>query len=344
MLEANGLFDETNYLALYPDVAQAVAQGVFQSGAQHFQSVGRLERRNPSGLFSEEFYLSEYSDVAQAVQAGAFISGLDHFIQIGQQEDRSPSVFFNPSFYLGFYSDVQAAIANGGITPIEHFVKFGQFENRDPITEFYTNDYLQLNQDVAQAVQASFTTSDPLSPIEHFIEYGQYENRLFGPDFDPNYYLQENPDVAALVRPNGLSAIQHFLQFGKQEGRPGIPPVSISLEGARDLGTVGSTVINDFVGDTNFRDIYSFNLATFSSLNLTLDGLSADADLYLVQDINGNGSITSDELIDLSATDGTTTEEINVGLPAGTYFVLVEQYQGDTNYNLSLSTRPIATA
>jgi hypothetical protein len=38
-------FDETFYLNVHPDVAEAVADGAFQSGEDHFRKVGRRERR-----------------------------------------------------------------------------------------------------------------------------------------------------------------------------------------------------------------------------------------------------------------------------------------------------------
>src|SRR5690349_24815302 len=38
-------FDETGYLAANPDVAEAVRQGQFKSGRQHFEGHGRRESR-----------------------------------------------------------------------------------------------------------------------------------------------------------------------------------------------------------------------------------------------------------------------------------------------------------
>jgi hypothetical protein len=341
MLEFNNLFDEQYYLLQNRDVAIAIGQGIFTSGLDHYQRFGQFERRSPSGFFAEDYYLSQNPDVAQAVQAGVFRNGLQHFINNGQAEGRQPSVFFNPSFYLGFYSDVDTAVANGALTPIEHFVKYGQFEKRDPFSEFYTQDYLAENQDVAQAVQATANTADPLTAIEHFVDYGQYEGRNFGPDFNTSYYLQQNPDVAAAVRPFGLSPIKHYLQFGINEGRLGTVS-TIAPSDARDLGILGSVAISDFVGNASPEDIYRFNITAPSNFSLRLDGLTADADVSLFQDLNDNNTIEFDEYIDSSALAGNNAEEINQALPAGTYFVTVNQYEGDTNYNLSLSATPLA--
>lgn len=346
MLDLNNLFDERFYLYQYPDVAAAVGQGAFSSGFNHFQTFGQFEKRNPSGLFTEDYYLANNPDVAQAVANGGFDIALDHFLLHGQFENRISSLFFDPQFYLAYYSDVNQAVTNGQITPIEHFVKYGQYEKRDPIFEFYTEDYLAENPDVAQAVEATAPTADPLTAIEHFVDYGQYEGRKFGPDFDPQYYLSQYPDVAAAVKPGGLSPIKHYLQFGKNEGRSGIPFISTSVDltQARDLGTIGSASVNDFVGNSNALDIYRFNVNNPSTVNITLNGLSADADLFLIQDRNGNGILDEDaessEVISFSNAEGVTQEQISQLLQPGSYFVAVEQFEGETNYNLNLSATP----
>jgi hypothetical protein len=45
---ADGVFTEELYLALYPDVAQAVRQGYFASGKEHFLKYGKAEGRRSS--------------------------------------------------------------------------------------------------------------------------------------------------------------------------------------------------------------------------------------------------------------------------------------------------------
>ncbi|MCU0518475.1 MAG: PPC domain-containing protein, partial [Oscillatoria sp. Prado101] len=289
-------------------------------------------------LFDESYYLAENPDVARAVASGGFSSGLDHFTDFGQFEDRQPSVLFDPDFYTLYYPDVGEAVATGQITALEHFINYGQSENRDPFSEFYSDIYLEDSPDVAAAVQR-----DELTGIEHFVKFGQYENRNFGPDFDTGFYLAQNPDVAAAVRPGGLSAIKHYLEFGKAEGRAATPSeVPANLNAASDLGTLGSETVSSFVGDANFEDIYQFSISATSDFNLTLSGLSADADVSLIQDFNGNGEIDFDEYIDSSTTAGNSDETISRVLQPGTYFVAVAQYEGDTNYNLSLSASPLA--
>jgi subtilisin family serine protease len=116
-----------------------------------------------------------------------------------------------------------------------------------------------------------------------------------------------------------------------------------TLATARNLGTlVGSRSFTDSVGGTDPLDLYRFDLDVSSNLNLFLNGLSADADLYLIQDLNSNGIVETNEVLGSSVRVGTAAETISFnGLAAGTYFAFVYPYQGTTNYNLGLSASPI---
>ncbi|MEB3827294.1 transporter substrate-binding domain-containing protein [Phormidium sp. CCY1219] len=82
-------FNEDNYLQQYPDVAQAVADGSFESGFQHWTIYGFKEGRTPEVRFNEQFYLDYYPDVAAAVNNGDFYSGLQHYAIFGAGEGRT---------------------------------------------------------------------------------------------------------------------------------------------------------------------------------------------------------------------------------------------------------------
>ncbi|MDI9637039.1 S8 family serine peptidase [Geitlerinema splendidum] len=111
---------------------------------------------------------------------------------------------------------------------------------------------------------------------------------------------------------------------------------------AANIGSLTSSrVFTNFVGDSDPTDIYRFSLPTASRLNAVLNGLSADADLYLIRDFNNNNEIDDNDVINFSLEEGTTPETIEQALAAGTYFLVVEQYEGDTNYNLNLSATPV---
>ncbi|MGI8502613.1 MAG: pre-peptidase C-terminal domain-containing protein, partial [Hassallia sp.] len=93
-----------------------------------------------------------------------------------------------------------------------------------------------------------------------------------------------------------------------------------------------SSIYTDWVGRADNDDYYSFNLSTTSDFNLTLNGLTADADVQL-QNVNG-------DIIAKSLNVGIKNESITRTLDTGTYYVRVYSYNGsETFYNLSLSAK-----
>lgn len=98
-----------------------------------------------------------------------------------------------------------------------------------------------------------------------------------------------------------------------------------TLSSARVI-TVGASATNytDFVGSTDTNDYYRFAVANTSNLNLSLTGLSSDADVEL---LNSSGAV-----ITSSSNSGTTAESISRQLTAGTYYIRVFPYSSSTNY------------
>ncbi|MBD1812078.1 S8 family serine peptidase [Microcoleus vaginatus DQ-U2] len=117
-----------------------------------------------------------------------------------------------------------------------------------------------------------------------------------------------------------------------------------SLSTARNVVGVenGSISLSDFVGTGDSDDFYRFDINTKSNFSLRLDGLSADADVDLIQDKNRNGVIDLGEYVDYSQESGITPDVIDVpNLVPATYYVRVSSYSGSTNYNLSLSATSV---
>jgi hypothetical protein len=105
-----------------------------------------------------------------------------------------------------------------------------------------------------------------------------------------------------------------------------------------DLGTLSDTqTYSNNVSSTDTADVYRFSMDNTSNFNLSLTGLSSDADVRLIQDVNSNGIVDDGDEIARSSLSDSQDELINRSLAAGTYFAQVYQYSGDTNYNLSLS-------
>ncbi|AFY85211.1 S8 family serine peptidase [Oscillatoria acuminata] len=303
---------------------------------------------NITHLFDEIYYLNQNPDIKEAVATGVFASGFEHFMNFGKFEGRDPSVFFDSEYYLAQNPDIAQAVAAGTTSAIEHFINMGQAERRNPIFEFFSDFYLETYPDVATSVTANLIT-----PYQHFIQAGLFEDREPGWGFNRSFYLENNPDVATAVNAGQMSSIQHYLTAGKAEGRiaslttqnppsPNLTPQSPpgALSSATNLGLLESRFVNGILSLLRPKQFYRFTLDSPSDVSLVLNGAMGDADLYLAEDVNQNNKIDYGEIIASSMNDATSSESINRSLPAGTYFVEVNRYEGSPIYSLNLQATP----
>ncbi|MGL5063517.1 MAG: S8 family serine peptidase [Microcoleus sp.] len=117
-----------------------------------------------------------------------------------------------------------------------------------------------------------------------------------------------------------------------------------SIATARDIVSLQNSSINltEFVGASDAIDFYQFDINARSNFSLYLNGLTADADVDLIQDSNRNGAVDAGELIAYSQKSGVTPDAIDLSnLAPGRYYVQVFSYSGSTNYNLNLSATAV---
>jgi YD repeat-containing protein len=108
-----------------------------------------------------------------------------------------------------------------------------------------------------------------------------------------------------------------------------------SLDTARDASILnGMQKFNDYLDAVDKDDYYRFELPKNSTVDFTLNGLNADANIEI---LNSAGVVVSS-----STTTGMTAENISKTLNAGVYYVRVYRQSGQTNYNLTLTGTPIA--
>lgn len=117
-----------------------------------------------------------------------------------------------------------------------------------------------------------------------------------------------------------------------------------TLSTARNISVGSTSTYSDWVGTLDTNDYYRFSLSDRSSLNLTLNNLTADANVRLIRDSNSNGVVDPNEIITGSYWSGTQAESINTTLDRGTYFAQVYSATGNTYYNLSVSAKPVNVA
>jgi hypothetical protein len=117
---------------------------------------------------------------------------------------------------------------------------------------------------------------------------------------------------------------------------------SSSLDGGEvfDLGTIETDfagyVVQDLTTNSSV-DIYQFTVGQGDDLNFILDGLTDDADLYLL----------SEDLEVLGASDnaGIEAEVLAGNLEEGTYYLGISSYEGSpTDYELTIASGDFALA
>jgi hypothetical protein len=128
-----------------------------------------------------------------------------------------------------------------------------------------------------------------------------------------------------------LAAGTYYIRVFPYNGASTSYNLSLSLATVHSVGALsGTQTFQGSVGPSNPNDFYSFTLASQKTFNLLMNGLSADADVQL---LNSAGAV-----IDSSQNSGTTPESINTVLAAGTYYVRVLPYlSASTSYSLSLT-------
>jgi hypothetical protein len=106
-----------------------------------------------------------------------------------------------------------------------------------------------------------------------------------------------------------------------------------------ELGTISTSNQTGLVGNDNTADTYYFSVSSFGSvqLNASLTGLTADADIRLVQDSNDNRIVDSDEILAYSSIGSSSSDSLSYSVNSGDYFVQVYQFSENTDYNLSIT-------
>jgi hypothetical protein len=84
--------DEDWYERQYPDVRDAIADGIFRSAKHHFIESGYFEGRRPARVVvDEKWYSQAYPDVSESVEFGEISSCQEHFDRYGEREGRLPT-------------------------------------------------------------------------------------------------------------------------------------------------------------------------------------------------------------------------------------------------------------
>lgn len=124
--------------------------------------------------------------------------------------------------------------------------------------------------------------------------------------------------------------------------------IDYSLELSADAVETESSIDRDFgfsligeqaalesgsLNDQNTSDTYALSVGSGEVIEITLAGLSNDADLRVVQDTNQNQIIDEGQIYASATSPGTNTDIVSLNEP-GDYLVEVYQFSGNTDYTL----------
>lgn len=200
---------------------------------------------------------------------------------------------------------------------------------RDFVGTTDTQDYFRFTVPQSQSVSIRHSGSGYGADLQLLNSPGQVVANSMSVGTGPNLSIDRSLEA-------GTYFIRSFHRYGEVNYDLTISTVlpavnDNSQAAARDLGLLNSTpiTVRDSVGNSDTQDFYRFTLSQARSLRLQLTGLSADADVVIL-DGQGNQIATSQNW-------GSLSEDLTCSLSAGTYFVRVYQWRGDTNYSLTLS-------
>ncbi len=88
-----------------------------------------------------------------------------------------------------------------------------------------------------------------------------------------------------------------------------------------------------YISDYNTSDTYAVSVIDGEQIEITLSGLTSDADLRVIEDLNENNIVDAGEVYTSSVYGGITDDTISI-TEEGDYFVEVYQYSGSTDYTL----------
>lgn len=153
-------------------------------------------------------------------------------------------------------------------------------------------------------------------------------------------------DLDESLNRNSLAAGNYLVEVSRFEKGSTRYDLSLSTNDPSNLlpteievdSLTGNSTFDGFVGSRDTVDVYHFALDTASNVTLSLTGKSADADIRLIQDRNGNSVVDAGEQIARSFDVGAGDDTLRNFLGADdNYFVQVFQYSGNTNYTLDLT-------
>lgn len=169
------------------------------------------------------------------------------------------------------------------------------------------------SSDIQVSSSLHFGNNDDM--INYRASEGTYFTRV-------NYYSSQ-----------GNNRIDYDLDLSADFTGSGSSTIAVEKDFGYSLYGHAAAVESDYISNHNTSDTYAVSVVHGEVINLTLSGLSSDADLRVIQDHNHNNVVDFGEVYATSTNLGSSSEHISLD-QQGEYFVEVYQYSGDTSYTL----------
>lgn len=125
-------FDPVWYRGRYPETAEAIAAGQWQSALHHYLGNDAPTDFDPLPEFSESYYLDRDAETAAAVAAGRLRNGYRHFLDRGRFALKAPSPDVDLRYYARL-SAVRADLRQGRAPdPFTHYLAIGRAQDLPP--------------------------------------------------------------------------------------------------------------------------------------------------------------------------------------------------------------------
>ena len=177
------------------------------------------------------------------------------------------------------------------------------------------SNYNGILDDADLAVSSSVNHNNVDDAINYQAGEGTYFARVSYHSSEGDDRIEYHLDLSADITGTGSSTIAVEEDFGT------------SLIGH------AAAVETGYISNHNTSDTYALSVVHGEVIDVTLSGLTSDADLRVIRDDNYNNIVDEGEIYASSAYAGTTSDSISLD-EQGDYFVEVYQYSGSTDYTL----------
>ncbi len=172
------MFDSAWYVEKYPDVAEALERGIWESARQHYISLGSALLYDPGPFFISSYYyeLAKYLDgyKLRNKHKNEKSTLLWHYIKVGLANGIEPIEIFDSNWYLDEHEDLFKAYRTGRFSiPLVHFIKHGDREWRKPGPSFDPVSFVKVDGRAQDLIDRGVVDG----PFAAYVQLGLVDGR-----------------------------------------------------------------------------------------------------------------------------------------------------------------------